>query len=140
MAVNSNQKGKRGEREWVAECRDAGFTARRGQQYSGGDDSPDVICEEIDNWFHFEVKRVEKLNIETAMAQSRQDAGKKEPLVVHKRNFKPWLVTMPATTFWKLLRGDFEVKPKTCHCDMKTKTTGDGCAVCNPELAEDLEG
>ena len=26
-----------------------------------------------------------------------------------------------------------------CMCDMRTKLVGDGCAVCNPERAKDLE-
>ena len=110
QTMNSNQKGKRGERAFRDELREAGFTARRGQQFSGSPDSPDVICDELNEWFHFEVKHVEKLNIEQAMDQARRDAGTKEPIVAHKRNFKSWLITMPASTFWKLLRGDFEMK------------------------------
>ena len=36
MAVNSNKKGKEGEREFSRLCRRYGFEkARRGQQYSG---------------------------------------------------------------------------------------------------------
>jgi hypothetical protein len=57
------------------------------------------------------------LNIEDAMEQARRDsqAGvtsdqssvKKVPMVAHKRNFRPWLVTMEAETFFRILRGDF---------------------------------
>lgn len=45
--INSRQKGKRGERLWRDQLREQGFTARRGQQYAGGIESPDVICEEL---------------------------------------------------------------------------------------------
>ena len=58
--MNSRQKGARGERMWRDELREAGFTARRGQQFAGGTDSPDVICEELNN-LHMEVKFVQSL-------------------------------------------------------------------------------
>lgn len=103
--MNSRSKGARGERLWRDQLRAAGYTARRGQQFSGSPDSPDVVCEEL-NEFHFEVKCVEKLNIEDAMTQARRDAGAKAPLVAHKRNHRDWLVTMDAETFFKFLRGD----------------------------------
>jgi Holliday junction resolvase len=54
--LNSNQKGKRGEREAAAFLTDEGFPARRGQQFAGGTDSPDVVCESLSG-LHFEVKR-----------------------------------------------------------------------------------
>ena len=72
--MNSREKGKRGERQWRDELRAHGYTARRGQQFSGSPESPDVICDELD-WLHFEVKAVERLNIEDAMEQARRDAG-----------------------------------------------------------------
>ena len=103
--MNSREKGKRGERQWRDELRANGYAARRGQQFSGSPDSPDVVCEAL-SWAHFEVKAVERLNIEDAMDQARRDAAAKAPFVVHKRNFRPWLVTMEAETFFRLLRGD----------------------------------
>jgi hypothetical protein len=39
-----------------------GCEARRGCQFAGGKDSPDVVRRRIDG-FHFEVKRVQRLNI-----------------------------------------------------------------------------
>ncbi len=89
----SREKGKRGERQWRDVLRAEGFHARRGQQFAGGADSPDVVCEEL-RGFHFEVKAVERLNIESAMDQSRRDAGRKLPLVAHRRSHRRWLVTM----------------------------------------------
>jgi len=108
--VNSRAKGARGERQWRDELRGNGYAARRGQQFSGSPDSPDVICDAL-SWAHFEVKAVERLNIEDAMDQARRDAGAKIPFVAHKRNFRPWLVTMSAETFFRLLRGEFDTSP-----------------------------
>ena len=64
--MNSREKGKRGERQWRDELRANGYGARRGQQFSGSAESPDVVCEGLP-WIHFEVKAVERLNIEEAM-------------------------------------------------------------------------
>ena len=41
--TNSREKGKRGERELAAKLREHGYDCRRGVQYQGGPDSPDVI-------------------------------------------------------------------------------------------------
>jgi|SRR5438445_10956614 len=103
--MNSNQKGKRGEREWRDVLIAHGFEARRGQQFSGGTDSPDVICEALPQ-YHFEVKRVEKLNLENAMNQAASDSVEKTPVVAHKRNRGEWLVTMRADDWLKLVDRD----------------------------------
>ena len=60
VLVNSRAKGARGERELAEILRCYGFSARRGQQYRGGADSPDVMGLP---GIHIEVKRVERLNI-----------------------------------------------------------------------------
>jgi Holliday junction resolvase len=101
--VNSRQKGARGERQWAARCRDEGFDARRGQQYSGNPDAPDVVCHDIP-WCHFEVKVVERLNLQAAMDKAKDDCGDKAPVVAHKRNRHEWLVTMRAEDWFKLVR------------------------------------
>jgi Holliday junction resolvase len=116
--MNSREKGKRGERQWRDELRANGYDARRGQQFSGSPDSPDVISEDLP-WIHFEVKAVERLNIEDAMEQARRDCGRmasgghKIPVVAHKRSFREWLVTMTAEVFFKFLRGDFTETKRT---------------------------
>jgi len=74
--MNSREKGKRGERQWRDELRAQGFEARRGQQFAGSPDSPDVVCDSLP-WAHFEVKAVERLNIEDAMEQARRDSQMK---------------------------------------------------------------
>lgn len=117
--MNSRRKGKVGEREFASLLREHGFDARRGQQFSGGADSPDVVSEAL-AWLHVEVKRVQNLNLTDACVQAERDqtgsglnaadAAKPKKLawvVAHRRNHAPWLITMRAETFFKLLRGDF---------------------------------
>ena len=94
--MNSRQKGARGERLWRDQLRENGWDARRGQQFSGGAESPDVVCESL-GWLHQEVKCVERLNIEDAMAQARRDAQGKVPM--------PGASKAPA---WDRLEGLFE--------------------------------
>ena len=95
--MNSKRKGKVGELEWAEYLRNHGFEARRGQQFSGGNDNPDVMSN-IPN-IHFEVKRVESLNVDKAMKQAVNDAGDKIPVVAHRKNNQDWLITMPAEAF-----------------------------------------
>lgn len=102
MGKSQRDKGKRGEREWAAVCRENGYDCRRGQQYCGTNGDADVIGLP---GIHQEVKRVERLNIETAMAQARHDAKPDEiPIVAHRRNNCRWLVTMDAEDWFALYR------------------------------------
>lgn len=91
--VNGKQKGKRGELELSARLKELGLTARRTQQFCGKAGDSDVECEEL-SLYHIEVKRVEKLNIDQAMSQAVSDCGSKTPVVIHRRNGKPWLATL----------------------------------------------
>jgi len=94
MTINSRAKGARGEREWAQWLRDnLGIDARRGQQFAGGTDSPDVIGLK---GTHAEVKRVEKLNISHAMAQALTDCGLNLPYVAHRKNNEIWMITILA--------------------------------------------
>ena len=54
--INSRQKGARGERELAAVFTTAGFPARRGQQFSGSPDSPDIVVEGLPLNIHFRGK------------------------------------------------------------------------------------
>ena len=88
--TNGRAKGCRGEREGAQEwARVTGCQARRGQQFAGGTDSPDIVhdCGAI----HLEVKRVERGNPYDWIDQAVRDAGGKIPLVLHRRNNRPWL-------------------------------------------------
>lgn len=90
MGKMSKNKGKVGERELAAELRRLfGVNARRGQQYCGGSDSPDVV---VDLPIHAEVKRCERLSLYPAMRQAVRDAAKgKVPVVFHRQNREEWL-------------------------------------------------
>ena len=98
--TNSRAKGAEGEREWARLLQSHGLAARRGQQFAGGPDSPDVLCPDLPG-IHFEVKRVELLSLYKAMDQARRDAGSKIPVVAHRRNRKEWLVIMRAEDWIK---------------------------------------
>lgn len=98
--TNSRQKGKRGELEFAALLRQYGHEARRGQQFCGSPDSPDVVSD-ID--YHVEVKRVERLNLWAAIEQARADAGDKPWLVAHRKNQERWVVILDAEEFLRLV-------------------------------------
>lgn len=90
--MNSRNKGAKGERELASILREYGYHARRGQQYSGANGDADVVGLP---GIHIECKRVEHLNIDDAMDQSRRDAKESEiPVVMHRKNNAPWKVTM----------------------------------------------
>jgi len=90
MGRKSKEKGKRGEGEAAKElARLFSCEARRGRQYSGGEDSPDVT-HSIPG-VHVEVKRTEALRLYPALEQAVGDADDAVPVVLHRRNNKPWL-------------------------------------------------
>jgi len=95
MACNSRNKGAAGEREfsnWLKANFDA--PARRSQQYCGTDNTSDVKW--IDG-IHVEVKRVQALNIDKAMAQAVSDSESKAiPMVAHRKDRKKWMITIRA--------------------------------------------
>ncbi|MFU2419356.1 MAG: hypothetical protein ACM67S_01205 [Bacteroidota bacterium] len=102
--TNSRQKGARGERELAAVLREHGFECRRGQQYSGANGDADVVGLP---GVHIECKRVESLNIYKAIEQAKSDARENElPAVFHRKNGKPWLVTMTLEDWMKIFKGE----------------------------------
>lgn len=103
MTTNGRQKGKRGELELSHKLQEFGFETRRGQQYCGSNGDADVVGLP---GIHIECKRVEKLNLEAAMEQAESDANDNEiPVVVHRKNRTPWLVTMRLEDFIRLYKG-----------------------------------
>ncbi len=101
--MNSRAKGARGERAFAGLLRENGFDARRGQQFAGGADSPDVVSRSL-AWLHIEIKHAEHLKLVVACAQAEGDAGGKPWIVAHRRNGTPWRVTMSVETFFEFLR------------------------------------
>lgn len=103
--INSRQKGAQGEREWRDELRKHGYHAERGRQHHGRADAPDVLCPDLP--FHWEVKRVENLNVEKALQQAERDCNRETqvPLVAHRRNKETWKITMWASDFFAMLDG-----------------------------------
>ena len=101
---NSRQKGARGERELAGILRGYGYDARRGQQYSGANGDADV--EGLPK-IHIECKRVERLNIYDAIAQSKHDARAGEiPAVMHRKNDCEWLVTLTLDGFMEIYQNN----------------------------------
>lgn len=106
MGKTSRDKGKRGEREVAAILRSYGYDARRGVQYQGGEDSPDVVGLPH---IHIEVKRTERLDLYGALSQAKGDCGKDMPIVVHRKNNCEWVVIQPLED-WLALYGGWEVE------------------------------
>ena len=103
MGRFSKSKGKRGERELAAELgRVLGVSARRGMQFQGSPDSPDVVTD-IPN-VHIECKRSERFRLYEALDQAANDAGiAKVPVVCHRQNNRPWVVIVRLDDLPKLV-------------------------------------
>ena len=100
--VNSRAKGAEGERELAKILRERGYEARRGQQFCGANGDADVVGLP---GYHIECKRVEKLNLEAAMEQSKRDARQGEiPIVVHRKNRHEWLATLRLEDFLDVIQ------------------------------------
>jgi Holliday junction resolvase len=84
---------ERAERELANRLKELGLTARRGQQFCGANGDSDVVCEELST-YHIECKRVQALNIHDAISQAVRDGKDKTPVVIHRKNGKPWLATL----------------------------------------------
>lgn len=99
--TNSRNKGKRAEITLSHKLTElSNFKCRRGQQFSAANGDPDVVGLPF---LHIECKAVEKLNLRDAMAQSENDAREDEiPVVMHKKNRKPWLVTLNLEDFMQM--------------------------------------
>lgn len=93
MGGKSQRKGAAGERELGQILREYGYSCDRGGSLSFGE-VPDLSGLP---GIRIEVKRVEKLNVCEAMEQSIHDSERMRDgmsALCHRRNRKPWLVTM----------------------------------------------
>jgi hypothetical protein len=100
--INSRQKGAGGEREFAQVLKGKALDARRGQQFSGSKDSPDVVCPDLTN-VHFEVKRVEAGNPYKWFEQAKRDGEGKMPIVAHRKNGQQWLAILDMDDLLELL-------------------------------------
>lgn len=101
MGRSAQRKGADGERELANVLKEYGFEVRRGQVFNHESDM--VGLDKI----HPEVKRVEKLNVVTAMKQAITESQIRNdglPSVFHRRNREEWLVTMRLTDWIELYR------------------------------------
>lgn len=94
----SRRKGKVGELEACSALHTTfGWRAKRTapMQAGHGGDYPDIVCEQTPSLF-LEVKRVEKLNVQRALATAVKQAGRKCPVLLHRTNRSPlgWLITL----------------------------------------------
>jgi Holliday junction resolvase len=88
--INSRDKGKRGEREAAKALSEAlGVQARRGVQYKGTPESPDVHLD-IHGLF-VEVKYCERLNVYNALETAAEQSQGNIPVLVWRRKRKPWI-------------------------------------------------
>lgn len=120
MAKGSRGRGIRGELEVVDLIKAAGFEARRGQQFKGTGDSPDVIVPALMDYTHLEVKCVEgllskKMKDAYLKALDERQVGQ-TPVIIHRyltrkgrslaerRLAKRWLVTVDAKFFFAMMK------------------------------------
>lgn len=102
--INSRKKGSGGELELAHYLTAKGFPARRGQQFSGLGESPDIVCETLDDWL-IECKRVEGGNPYNWLDQAIRDAKlKRKPVVLHRRNSQPWIALLQIDDWLELVR------------------------------------
>lgn len=117
----SKDKGKRGEREFAKFLRDHfGIDAKRGVQFQGGTDSPDVTLGSLSEHLHVEVKRTEKLALWQAIDQAVGDSKPSQvPMVAHRPSGKPWLVILKAQDLERFAKAFYQREK------LREKTTDD---------------
>lgn len=108
--MNSKKKGSAGERELLHLLEAHGIEAHHNlQQFVGGVDNPDIAATVCGIPLHVECKRTERLRLSEAVTQAVHDAnGHALPVVVHRSNRQPWLVTVRLEDVFQLLKGDKE--------------------------------
>ncbi len=109
--INSRQKGKRIELDACKFLRSfAGVEARRGQQFKGGADSPDIVTN-IPG-VYFEVKGVEGMDVGTkvlsdAVYKVSVEARPLLPVVLWRRNRGQWRVSFRSVLdHWIIVTSD----------------------------------
>lgn len=103
--MNAKKKGSAGERELLHLLEAHGIPAHRNdQRFIGGMDRPDVSATVCGIPLHIECKRTERLRLSEAVAQAVRDAnGNALPIIAHRSNRQPWLVTVRLEDVLQLL-------------------------------------
>ena len=132
--TDSRANGCRGELEAAKAWAEVfGVEARRGQQFAGSTDSPDILTSHSD--IHVEVKRTERGNPYDWLTQAVRDAGKKCPLVLHRRNNREWIMILRLSDAPRLAKeitkkaqemGGFKVPPEYERAGLPTPPFQDG--------------
>ena len=107
----SQRKGAAGEKELAAILQEYDYNCTRGGSLTFGSVADVTGLSGI----HIEVKRVEKLNVGEALEQSVRDSERMRdglPALFHRRNRKPWLVTMRLSDWLQLYRTKSEQREK----------------------------
>lgn len=123
LKSSCKQKGKRFEEEWAKFLKETNLdpTASRNPSSGGGLKKGDIKTQ-LD--YHFECKKVEKLNIWSAIQQAERDASlvNKTPCVIISKNFlnEPW-VLLPASKWAELekLKKEANIQSYTPHLKWK---------------------
>lgn len=105
MSSKSQRKGADGERELAAILRERGYDCQRGGSLTFGE-VPDLTGLP---GIHAEIKRVERLNVGEAMEQAIRDSQRMQdgvPALFHRRNRKPWFVTMRLVDWLELFEAN----------------------------------
>jgi Holliday junction resolvase len=105
MAINSKQKGKKGELELAKALREYGYDVRRSVQYNGKaeEGQPDLLGLP---GIHVECKRTEKLKLYDAVDQAKRDSkGTGQlPVVFHRKNNCEWVAIMTLDDWMTIFR------------------------------------
>lgn len=104
MSRSSQRKGRSGELELVKVLHGYGFeSVQAGEPVSYGS-TPDLVGLP---GVHIECKRAEQLRLSEWMKQAQRDSERFQdgvPVIFHRRNREPWLVTMNLDDFMKFYR------------------------------------
>lgn len=109
MPNKSQRKGRRAEIELAELLNSYGYNVRPGTPLNFGKE-PDLSGLQ---GVHIECKRVERLNLIEALKQSKSDSERFDdgvPIVVHRRNRQPWIVSMSLTDWLGLYESANEAK------------------------------
>lgn len=114
--MNSNRKGKVGERELAKYLTMLGFPARRRNQFSGAEGDDDIACDSLPNLF-IECKRDRSINIGTAALDAafgkagKQKQPRQRAVIMWRQDYGAWQMSFhaPMTTIIVTASGDADI-------------------------------